>query len=344
VANRYHKEKLLDIANRYGLHLHRIKSYNSLYKKNAAYRASTNKGEFLIKEFNIRSNGTNMTKEQQSRRTSLFIQKLKKCKYPNIANWMTTKSERYFVNKNGKKYYMTEWIEGRSLQNKVQDYDALGKALAILHTSCKDSLPSMSSFTKKQIGLFKFHDRLFRLRLMNIRRGKMIAKRWFHKYGGHCNILANEAWNIIATPEVQHIISDEINHPALIHGDVTLPNIIIDSNGLYLIDWDCIRMGSIYYEIAKTLSNTTFYNPVHIHALLRGYEEIKSLKSAERLLISALFRLPREAWGVARNIQLGKGPHGLRVLEQTWDERLKAIRSMDDWARQLPTVVDVLSK
>jgi Ser/Thr protein kinase RdoA (MazF antagonist) len=333
MANRYQKEELLDIANRYGLHLHRIKSYNSLYKKNAAYRASTNNGEFLIKELCIRSYDTNLTKEQQSRQTFSYIRKLKKCKYPNIANWLTTKSKQYFVNKNGRKYYMTEWIEGRSLQNDVQDYESLGKALANLHTSCKDSLPSMSSFTKKQIGVFEFQGRLFRLRLRNIQGGKTTAKRWFQKHGGHCSALTNEAWSIIVTPEVKQIISEEIKHPALIHGDVTLPNIIINSSGLFLIDWDCLRMGSIYNEIAKTLSNTTCYNPVYIHALLRGYEEIKSLNSAERLLISALFRLPREAWGVARNIVLGRGPRGFRVLEQTWDERLNAIRWLDEWAR-----------
>jgi Ser/Thr protein kinase RdoA (MazF antagonist) len=333
MANRHHKEKLLDIANQYGLHLHRIKSYNSLYKKNAAYRASTDNGEFLIKEFSIRSKNTNLTKDQKSRRTSLFIQKLKKCKYPNIANWLTTKSKQYFVNKNGRKYYMTEWIEGRSLQNEVQDYEALGKALATLHTSCKDSLPSMSSFTKKQIGVFKLQDRLFGLRLRNIQRGKTIAKRWFQEHGGHCRELTNEAWNIIDTPEVKKIIVKEINHPALIHGDVTHPNIIINSSGLYLIDWDCLRMGSIYNEIAKTLSNTTSYNPVHIYALLHSYEEIKSFNPGERLLISALFRLPREAWGVARNMVMGRGPRGFRVLEQTWEERLNAIRWLDGWAR-----------
>jgi Ser/Thr protein kinase RdoA (MazF antagonist) len=129
-------------------------------------------------------------------------------------------------------------------------------------------------------------------------------------------------------------MSEEIKHPALIHGDVTRPNIIINSKGLFLIDWDCLRMGSTYNEIVKTLSNTTYYNPILINALLRGYEEIKPLKSAERLLISALFRLPREAWGAARNIARGRGHRSFRVLEQTWEQRLIAIRCLDEWARQ----------
>jgi hypothetical protein len=63
---------------------------------------------------------------------------------------------------------------------------------------------------------------------------------------------------------------------------------------------------------------------------------LKPLKSAERLLISGLFRLPREAWSEARNIVLGRGHRSFRLLKQTWDERLNAINWLDEWARQLP--------
>jgi Ser/Thr protein kinase RdoA (MazF antagonist) len=341
MTNQYLKAMFKEIANCYGLRLRRIKSYDSLYKKNAVHRASTDKGKFLVKAFHKRTIGTKLTKEQQ---VSSYIQKLKDCGYSNFPNWLTTDSGRHFVNKNGRSYYMTEWIEGRRLQNDVQDYEALGRAMANLHSICKEYLSSMSSDTKRKIKLFKSQDRLFRLRLKDIRAKQTVAKRWFQKHGVRCSALAKEAWNIIDTPELKQIISEEINHPALIHGDVTFPNIIINSSGLFLIDWDCLRMGSIYNEIAKTLLNTTCYNPVQINALLQGYEEIKPLNSAERLLISALFRLPREAWYEARNITLGRGNRGFRLLEQTWDERLNAIRWLDEWARQLPPIKDATSE
>ncbi|MDT2241959.1 phosphotransferase [Paenibacillus larvae] len=84
-------------------------------------------------------------------------------------------------------------------------------------------------------------------------------------------------------------MEEEINHPALIHGDVTLPNIIIHPSRPFLIDWDLLRMGSTYYETAKTLLNTTNFDPANISALIKGYEQIKGLTPAERLLISAFF-------------------------------------------------------
>ena len=194
MVNRNHKARLVSIANQYGVQIFRLKPYDSLYKKNAVYCASTNKGKFLIKAFYIRTHGTKLTKEQQSNQVSSYIQKLKHCKYPNFANWLTTSSGRYYVNKNGKLYYMTEWIEGRGLQNNVQDYEALGRALANLHTICKDYLSSKSSFTKRQIKFFKLQERLFRLRLTVIRGKKrsikngskymlIVAARWPKKHG-----------------------------------------------------------------------------------------------------------------------------------------------------------------
>jgi Ser/Thr protein kinase RdoA (MazF antagonist) len=338
VGNHYPKARFLDIVKQYGLQLYRIKPYDSLYKKNAVFRASTNKGKFLIKAIHKRTYGIKLTKAQQRDQLSSYIKKLKAYKYPHFANWLTTKSGRYYMNKNGKPYYMTEWIKGRSLQNNVQDYEALGRALAKLHTLCKNSHSSKSSFTKRQIKLFKLQESLFRLRLTVISGKKTFAKkskRWFRRHGDRCKALTNEAWKIFRTPDVKKILSEEIKHPALIHGDVTFPNIIINSSGLFLIDWDCLRMGSTYYEIAKTLLNTTNYNPVHIEALLRGYEELQPLKSAERLLISGLFRLPREAWTEARNIVLGRSHRSFRLLKQTWDERLNAISWLDEWARKI---------
>ncbi|CAH8708362.1 phosphotransferase [Paenibacillus thiaminolyticus] len=73
-------------------------------------------------------------------------------------------------------------------------------------------------------------------------------------------------------PEAGHeqVLRDESRFPALIHGDVTFPNVIMHSNGLYLIDWNQVRMESTYYEIAKTLLNTTNFNPLWMGALLQG--------------------------------------------------------------------------
>lgn len=330
MLNRYQHAKFRSITNRYGLHLHHVKTHDSLYKKNAVYCASTDKGRFLIKALYIRKLDQKLTKEQ----LFSYINKLKRARYPNCPRWLTTRSGKHSVNSNGKPYYMTEWITGRSLQADVQDYEALGRALANLHTLYKYDRANMSSCTKNQIKNFQIQGRLFQLHLRKIRSQSTVPKRWFKKHGDQCIHLAREAWGMMSTPEVKHIIADERNHPALIHGDVTIPNIVINSRGLFLVDWDCLRKGSIYYEIAKTLSNTTQYNPVLMYALLRAYVEIHPLNSAERRLISAFFRLPREAWVEAQKISRGRSHRGLTLLALTWEDRLNAIARLDEWARE----------
>ncbi|HEY2494484.1 MAG TPA: phosphotransferase [Paenibacillus sp.] len=330
MLNQYQHAKFKSITERYGLHLRRVKTHDSLYKKNAVYCASTDKGRFLIKALYIRKLDQTLTKEQ----LFSYIKKLKKAHYPHCPKWLTTRSGKYYVNSNGKPYYVTEWITGRSLQNDVQDYEALGRALATLHTVYKHDHAKMSSSTKKQIKNFQIQGHLFQSHLRKIHSKNTIPKKWFRKHGHQCIHLAHEAWGMMRTSEVRHIIADEPNHPALIHGDVTIPNIVINSKGLFLVDWDCLRKGSIYYEIAKTLSNTTQFNPEFIHGLLRGYVGIHPLKPAERLLISAFFRLPREAWVEAQRISQGRSHRGLALLALTWEGRLNAISLLDAWARE----------
>ncbi|MCE5171205.1 aminoglycoside phosphotransferase family protein [Paenibacillus profundus] len=332
MANRFHKARFKTIVRNYGLQLHNVKSYASLYKPNAAFRVSTDEGDFLIKPFYRRKIGNKLTTKQQIVRLSSYIQKLKEHGYPHLPNWLVTKSGGYWVTQSGRPYYMMEWVEGGQLQSE-QDYENLGSALATLHNICKGSLPPMSRCTRNQTKLFKMQDILFRRRLPTIRKRKGAGK-WFNEHGGHCIKLANEAWGAIDAPEPKHIMEEEINHPALIHGDVTSPNVIIHSNGLFLIDWDQLRIDSTYYEIVKTLLNTTNYNQVQIDALLRGYEQLKPLIPAERVLVSSLFRLPVEAWIAARGIASGRGSRVFRLLERTWDARLSAIQWMDEWARR----------
>jgi Ser/Thr protein kinase RdoA (MazF antagonist) len=333
VINRHHYAIFKHITTQYGLRLRRVKSFDSLYKKNVVYRASTNKGRFLIKAFSGRLlDGKSFDKEKLISN----IKKLKKSQYPHISRFLTTKTGKYFVNTNNKSYYMMEWVMGHPMQIDVQHYEKLGKALAKLHTSCKDSHYSASSFTKRQVKCFENESRLFRLRLKLIQKKKATPFIWFKDHGKQCIGLANEAWEIIKKQEVQRVLSEEKKHPALIHGDVTMPNIVVRSSELFLIDWDSLRKGSTYYEMAKTLSNTTYYKPELIDALLRGYEKIKRLSPGERLLISALFRFPREAWNEARNVTHGRKQRGFDILKGSWNERLECIKMLDQWAHSSP--------
>lgn len=126
-----------------------------------------------------------------------------------------------------------------------------------------------------------------------------------------------------------------MSRPALIHSDMTTQNVIVSEDGqLFIIDWDRIKLGSIYAEVASALMNMTRFNPEFIYSLLKGYEELHPFDPTERKLISSLYRLPREAWYAARFPKSPRSRNMLDVMEQTWPLRLKAMDLLDEWANR----------
>lgn len=135
------------------------------------------------------------------------------------------------------------------------------------------------------------------------------------------------------SPEIIDLLEKERARPSLIHSDITTANVMISDDGrLFIIDWDRIKLGSIYAEVATALMNTTNFNPLFIHSLLKGYEELHPLDRNERKLISALYRLPREAWQAARFPHRPGSRGMLAAMEQTWPLRLKSMDVVDEWA------------
>jgi Ser/Thr protein kinase RdoA (MazF antagonist) len=307
------------LEHNYGLHTRKISSRSSIYKKVAAYRVATNKGPFLFKAF--------QGDKVRRMRMSSLIAKLERLDFSPMPQWIKTRRGRRWMEHNGRFYYVWEWIEGTELGGSVSDYERLGEVLAQLHRISRRR--SSASFTAKQIERFKLQHQSFAGQLKRLSR----KLNGYREMGKECLLLAEEAWNIFKQPGVQRILRREKS--ALIHGDVTRPNVIVGANGIYLVDWDLVRRGSVYYEVAKTLNNTTLYSVNNMKAFLTGYEKHQPLVPEERLLISSLFRLPREVWNAARSIRVGKPTALLAILEKTWSERMEAVRWMDNWAKEL---------
>lgn len=325
--------KLKNVVLQYGLTLKSLQPYDSHYKRAAAYCAVTDQGQYLIKPFYGRKKNLRLTPKVQIVKVSSYIQKLQENGYPHIPKWLSSNSGNYWVSRQGRPYYMTEWVEGRKLHTEEQDYHTLGRALASLHSFNNHGIVAKSRVTLNLINGFRKRHYLFRRRLRDLRQNKREGY-WFKVNGKKCNTLCNDAFSILKNPLVMKILSEEENHPTLIHGDVTFPNIIVQSSKLFLIDWDMTCVGSTYYEVAKTLANLSHFNPSLIQALLKGYEEIKPLLPEERLLIRALFGFPREAWMAAYHLKLHGKRTTLHLVRQTWDARLAAIQWMDQWARK----------
>ncbi|WP_221469012.1 phosphotransferase [Cohnella nanjingensis] len=308
----------------YGLRNHRIYAHPSVYKKIAAYRVMTEKESFCLKPYG--------GMRRQLQRVCSRTERLRKLGFTGIPQWLPSKKGTYWITKNRRHYYVTEWIDGSHLGGKEEDYARLGEALARLHLISNRQSPVMPSIAMKEINRLRFQHMAFVTHLRSLKKQRNEFGQWFKEQGQQCLSLAEESWSVLSQPKVKRIFQQY--QPSLIHGDVTRQNVIIHPNGLYLVDWEAVRWGCAYYELAKTLSNVTDYSEPLMKALLAGYEEHKPLTRTERFIVACLYRLPREAWYSARQIHDGKRASAFNVLTETWSKRLEMIRGLDAWAAQ----------
>jgi len=321
------------IASQYGLTVNgKAKPLSSVYRRQAAYHVSTEEqGDIIIKPFH--GNRTSrLTVLQQIRIMFSHIEELEAGQYPYLPRFLRTGSGKYWVLVRDRPFYIMEWIDGRELQGE-EEYKWLGKALASLHTFSHPELQQSFSSTLNQLRNYRNQHMLFCRRLGRMKRQNNFRSHWIRQNGGLCLELVDEAERILAHPDIKELLAREKTSPAtLIHGDITWPNVKVRDGGVLLLDWDSMGIGSSYFELAKALMNLTRYEPALVRSLLQGYEEVKPLSPAERMLIWAIFSYPREVWIAARKVDLHHDQGMLDLVRQTWEARVKMIQWLEEWA------------
>jgi len=306
----------------------------SLYREKAVIKIQTKNESYALKPY-IRSDLLQSKTIRQIEKTADHILLLMKSGYSYMPNWLYTDSGRLWVEKKGRPFYITEWINGRGLAIS-EDYEKLGRAIAAIETVSND-LPRIesASFTHKQIRLRKSENHTFHRRMAKADQSHRKYQLWYRKYGKACKKLADLSWVDIKDPGIVDLMKQEWTRPVLTHRDITCSNVIISDDGrLFIIDWDRVKIDSLYSDLARTLMNTTHFNPAFIQSFLKGFEEIRPLNRSERKLIAALYRLPREAWIAARFLGQKRGNELLDIIDTTWTFRLEAINILDEWANQ----------
>ncbi|GAA4720364.1 phosphotransferase [Brevibacillus fulvus] len=311
------------IAHQYRLRFLRMESHRSLYNP-GALRVETDKGIFLLKPY-LRS-------KQRLAKLSAYMKKLQKAGFAKLPHWRETPSKQRWVEVEGRLFYLTDWIEGQPFVADEHHYFLLGQTLAELHLISRTFTPSVKPVPIAKWKKLHNSYREFRLHLPKVSKQTSEVGRWFTQHGPHCLTLSAQGWSTIQLPRIQRLLQAEMARPSFIHGDVTTPNLISTSSGLYLIDWDFAGIGSAYLELVQALTNTADFNIPFLDAILAGYTEVLPLRPDEKLLISALFKLPREAWSVCIRTARKLPPRAFQPLRQTWQNRLKAINWVEEWA------------
>ncbi|KRE51416.1 phosphotransferase [Paenibacillus sp. Soil724D2] len=343
MANPYTKHRIRKITRRFGIRALRSGTVASFYRENAIIQVQTKMGTYALKPF-FRNALLRTSTVHQMKTTAAYLELLMNSGFTYMPKWLTTRSGKLWTLHRERPFYMTEWIKGRNLE-KNEDFEELGRALATLHTTSSGILDTKGPSTHNQIRIWKIQDRLFRRRMNKAIQNHERNRKWYKIYGKYCKRLTDRAWANLNSPEVVDLLKKEANRPALIHNDITSPNVIISENGqLFIIDWDRVKVGSIYVDLAKALMNTTQFNPDFILALLKGYEERRPLDQTERKLISSLYGLPREAWHATQFPHESRSREMLDILKKTWDPRLKAMDLIDEWTKSIPKEIEVVNE
>lgn len=332
MVNACSKTRIRKIVRRFGLIPLRSDSIASLYRKNAIVRVRTESGTYAMKPF-FRSALFRSSTIDQIKTTANYIQHLMNNGFNFMPKWLATHSGKLWTLNQGRPFYVTAWINGRSIDNQ-EDFEKLGRALASLHLISSRSYPIQGPVFN-HVRLWQNKDRLFRRRMAKANQTNNWTRGWYEWFGETCNRFSDRSWTELRSPGIADLLAKERIRPALIHSDITSQNAIIADDGqLFIIDWDRIKLGSIYAEVATALMNTTRFDPVLIHALLKGYEELRPLDPIERTTISSLYRLPREAWYAARFPKSPRSRSMIVIMERTWPLRLQAMDLLDEWADQ----------
>ncbi|MFC5406539.1 phosphotransferase [Cohnella soli] len=332
MANSYSKSRIRQIVRRFGLIPLSSDSIASFYRKNAVVRVRTGTGTYAMKPF-LRSVLLPSGTMDQMKTAANYVQLLMNCGFNYMPRWLASNTGKLWTLNQGKPFYVTTWINGKRLENH-EDFENLGRALASLHITSRDSLPMNGPFYD-HIRFWQYRDRLFRRRMTQTKPANRGIRQWRKRFGQSCIQFADRSWTELKSPEIVDLLGRERNRPALIHSDITSLNVIISDEGMpFIIDWDRVKLGSIYAEIASALMNTTQFNPDFMQSLLKGYEELHPLDRTERKLIAALYRLPREAWQATRFPNRTSSRTLLKLTEQSWPLRLKSMDLLEEWTLQ----------
>jgi len=290
----------------------------------------TETGVYALKPF-IKSELLRTSTVKQMDSAAGYVRHLMDSGYLHMPSWLPANSGKLWVLDRGRPFYVTAWIEGRPMQT-AHDFEQLGLALAALHAIPPGTADLKRAPALEQIRLWKTKDSFFRKTMTRLHQ-KGRYRKWIRTCGKACTFLSERAWRELANPETLRLIKDEAVHPSFVHNDVTMPNVILSGDGrLFLIDWDRIRLGSAYIDTAKAIKNTPQFNPEFIQSFLTGYEKHRPLSKAARKAIAALYTLPLEVWSAFRFPSRAYSRDMLRTIDQTWQQRVKAVEFINAWA------------
>lgn len=124
---------------------------------------------------------------------------------------------------------------------------------------------------------------------------------------------------------------------ALCHGDFGPTNMIRTKRGLYLIDFETLRLDLRSYDLYRAIFNACHENHWRFataRAILDGYQQISKLSTADYNMLKVLLRFPRDMCILIRNFDK-ELPEWKRVIEQDFPKTLTYEQQRSSFLKKL---------
>lgn len=237
--------------------------------------------------------------------------------------WHLTKRGRRTLIWQGRTYYLTDWVDGQRFGTSPSHAYALGQTLGKLHNLDTRRLTAPSTASQEmRARCHRLHQAEHLLSRGNIPPSFPTDVKQFLKRH-HSRLLSDIHQSL-------HILETQQAHLTLclIHGDVTVPNVLIENEHARLIDWERLRMGFAVEELAKTTMNVCNLSPHMVERLLDGYGMV-TLTRDERRAFQAFLQIPREIIYLLlrgnRRLFSATDTSLWRQIIATWEERQRLI-------------------
>ncbi|MFD1677534.1 phosphotransferase [Alicyclobacillus fodiniaquatilis] len=301
----------------YNLKVDKLTWCDSLYLRRVAARLEARDKTYKLKRFA----GT----QQRLQTLANGYQQVAACRLHEFPTWHRTAQGKAYIRVQGQLLYLLDWVHGKPFEHTSAHAYALGRTLRKLHVPPR----SRQSFTTPSL----------RRRIDQIEQVTTLLSNkdsTLHLPSVARDFITVQTDALVPLLKTSMRMLKELGPKlsyVMVHGDVTVPNVLMNGRTAVLIDWERLSLGFAMEELAKTVMNTCNLSIPHARALLAGYGW-SSLSDDAKAAFGVFLQIPREVnyllLRASRRRPSKADRAQWKLVMDTWAERQRLFEALVD--------------
>ncbi|ASS74923.1 hypothetical protein CIG75_07960 [Tumebacillus algifaecis] len=285
-------------------------------------RFTAPQGEYALKKFNLSA--------EELRFSLAAMEHVKEKGFP-VPGVLKSREGELFVERDGAKYFVMEWLEGReSKYAHVLDLALAARGLARFHLAAQGFEPPFCA-GKVQWGTWMGHflERIEEMRDWTVlaEQGGSVFDRMFAEQVAYCIQEASRSVELLLSSRYEEITKLEWGLKGFCHHDYAHHNVLITADkNISLIDFDyalCdIRAHDLASLLLRNMKSVKWDSRTAYFIIKSYFEEVRPHDGEERLL-HAMMRFPQDFYeaGYFHYVTKNRPPDHLEGKLRKWSEQ-----------------------